>query len=90
MRWAQTSRVKPTSSRYLSGAQPMGGPNGSGRYRAGGGVRHRPLTAFGPTAASWATSSVVGQVVALADLQLVEAVDPVVRVDLLVERHPSS
>ena len=28
MRWAQTSRVNPTSSRYLSGAHPMGGPNG--------------------------------------------------------------
>ena len=66
-----------------------GRTNGIGRYRAGGGVCQRPLTALGPTTASWATA-LRGQVVALADLQLVEAVDPVVRVDLLVQRHPSS
>src|SRR5256885_11648018 len=57
MQWHHTSRVKPTSSRYLSDVQPIGGPNGIGRYRAGGGVRHRPLTAFGPTARSCATIS---------------------------------
>src|SRR6202044_3802844 len=27
MRWHHTSRVNPTSSRYFSGRQPMGGPN---------------------------------------------------------------
>ena len=87
MRWAQTSRVKPTSSRYLSPTQPTGGPNGIGRWRIGGGVRQRPVTAFGPTAVSCATTSSFGEVRAFADLQLVHAVDPVVRVDLPVERH---
>lgn len=35
-----------------SGAQPMGGPNGSGRWRIGRGVHQRPSTALGPIAAN--------------------------------------
>ena len=87
MRWAHTSRVKPTSRRYLSGAQPIGGPNGIGRYRIGGGVPHRPFDRLRADRRQLRDELVVRQVRALADLQLVDAVDPVVRVDLLVERH---
>src|ERR1700761_4758344 len=57
MRWHHTSRVNPTSSRYFSGRQPMGGPNGSGANRIGAGVPQRPLTAFGPTVFSCPASS---------------------------------
>ena len=60
---------------------------GSGGSRIGAGVPQRPLTAFGPTAVELRDDLVVREHASLADLQLVHAVDPVVRVDLLVERH---
>ena len=50
-------------------------------------MRHRPFDRLRAHGAELGDELVVRQVLALADLQLVHAVDPVVRFDLLVERH---
>ena len=99
MRWAHTSRVNPTSRRYFNGAQPIGAratPACRSRPEGHGQVAHRrrrPPPAFhglGPDLGQAVLQLLIGQVGALSHLDLVDPVDPVVCVDLLVERDAAS